>query len=421
MILSGFETHQNYHLNNINFLNDSTNLHYNLSNRVDSDGNIIQWGDSVIIGFDNTIGTAITTGNIKIFDLRDIIEWEVLNSSDHWVIIANKDTTGNIYFNDYFNDKKTSKTESNKLSQGGIVRYIRKNEISKNYKNLNVKMKALDTLIDGAEFGSMNMKVDLNGMTIIYNLSLSFYIELEEKNIHGTLFDLCIDTEDYQPIIRGLKFVEKIRDLDYLIFSHYTNKGKEFIIFTTRTNISEYAIYPDTHITDNLYNNIANDYRVPALFNNMMNDIYSTEFIDLYANADSIDEEILTSKLIYCKEVRENDVIYYNSISGDVESTHEYVVLPEYPNPVVITGTLSIIANNGKLFLLSNNVDEIKKFNLNNLMITISTPIDSSEKNFRSIQVYYDDSVGRKELLYQSYLSLITIFPNESKTFRIIL
>jgi len=423
MILSGFETQQNYHLNNINLLKDSNYLKYNLNNRVDDDGNIIQWGNSVIIGIDNTRGNTIVAGdNITIFSLDDSIEWLVKKVTDHWILISIISTDGSINFNDYYNSKLPSSDNDYRIKQNSTIRFIRKAEISKNYQNLNVQMKSLDTLDQPINFGDMNIKVDLNGGIIVYNLSLSFFIELQDKNIEGVLFDLCVKSDDYRPIIRGLKFEEKVRDLDYLVFSHYTNEGKQYIIFTTKNIISEYSVYPDIYISDNLYNNIANDYRVPSLFNNMMNDIYSTEFISLYTSSDSINESILDSNISYCREVIEGDIIYYMSEVGDVETRNRFDVGSEYLGGELINGTLNIISYDSKMLIYSNDENEIKEQNLTNLLLEFTTPINYSlDREFRILQVYYKDAGSREELLYQCYLPLTTIFAEDSKTFRIII
>ncbi len=423
MILSGFDAQQNFRINNINLLEDSNSLWYNLNNRVDDSDNIIQWGDSVVIGIDNVNGsTSIVAGtDITIFDLSDTIEWSVYKVSDHWIIISNLSTDSSTSFSNYYNIKNPNNDDNFKIKQGIVERFIRKSEISKNYETLNVEMNALDTLSKTSNFGNMKMKADLNGGIIVYDLSLPFYIELQDKNIEGTLFDLCISSDDYKPIIRGLKFEEKVRDLDYLIFSYYTNNSKQYIIFTTRSYITEYAVYPDIYITDNLYNNIANDYRVPSLFNNMMNDIYSTEFIDLYSSADGIKSKILTSEITYCKEVSEGDIIRYNKFTGDSQEILTHKVLSEYLVEYdIVDSNLKLISHDGKILLYSSDVDEIKEQYLNNLLLEFEVS-SSGDRDFRLIQIFYNDEVSRKELLYQCYLPLTTIFASSSKTFRIII
>jgi len=213
-----------------------------------------------------------------------------------------------------------------------------------------------------------------------------------------------------------------VRDLDYLIFSHYTNNGKQYIIFTTKSVLSNYSVYPDIYITDNLYNNISNDYRIPSLYNNMMNDIYSTELVSLYTNSDSVNE-LVGSETSYCKEVNENDVIKYLTEAGDTETINLYTVLSSenYSTAVTIHDTLQLISHNDKILLVSNDMNEIKEQYLNNLLLEFNTPTSTISNDYRLLQIYYDDSTARKELLYQCYLPITTIFPNEVKTFRVVI
>jgi len=536
MILSGLQTEQVYGFNYLKLLKNTGNIKYSLSNRIDNKTtpNILQWGDSVLIGIDynksdegfNYIygSTDVETNYIKIFDISDNgLNWEVRKATDHWILISIKDQTNTTNFLDYFSLKNPKSDEDyrivfNKGLSNQSTRYVRKIEPSKNYVDLKVEMKALDTLSQYVDFGNMNMKADLAGNIIVYNLSISFYSELEENNIEGILFDLCIQSDEYRPIIRGLKFEEKIRDLDYLIFSHFTNNGKQYVIFTTRDVVTDYAIYPDIFLTDNLYNNISTDDRVPTLFNNFMNDIYVSEMIQTIYTG-TFTGNISISNIKFCKEVFEDNILYdrtiepvttsqkviesndsitileaenyttqvnifYNAIGGSTtqfdmvkagdfvtytydgtgydpyiqtrisvgdfvrvsspnisrENSGQFEVtavglnfftvynpsgVNEY-NKTIGSGNISfsnayLISYEGKIFLLSNNEKGGKRYNLTSLYFEFTNVVDLTEKEFRSILVYYDDSVYEKELLYLSHNPVVTIFTSEQKTFRIVI
>ena len=344
MIISGLETEQNFRFNKIKDIKDNTELEYLLTNRIDSEAtpNAINWGDSVLLGIDNndstqpyttiTASVGATKKYLKIFDIDNINapEWEIRNVSEHWILISSIDKDSTTNFNEYFNTQNPSSDSQYRIKEvdDDIIRYIRKSVYSKIYEDQLVEMKPIDTTANIHDFGTMNMKIDLAGNIIVYNLSVNYFLEIEEKNIENILFNLCISNETYAPIIRGLKFEEKIRDLDYLVFSYYTNQGKQFITFTTRTYLSDYTIYSDVFITDNLYNSVANDLRTPSLYNNLLNDMYCTEFIDMFTYVDSYNAEITDKK--YTKQVFEDHILSktYVSDAGE-ESLVNYTVLSQ--------------------------------------------------------------------------------------------
>jgi len=339
MKLSGLQTFQNRRYNELKFLPKNSKLRCSLLSRKDTNlptNNFISWGDSVIIGIDNNISAngydiiaSSTTVDkfIKIFDLSGDVRWKVLNVSEHWIVISNIDSTAEWNFLNYYNSQKPSTQENFKIEyQNSFTRYIRFSEDSTNYNDLNVVMKSLDTLNEGVSFGSMKMKTDMTGNIIVYNLPISFFVDVEEKNIGNASFDLCVDSSTYQPIITGLKFEEKILDLDYLVFSHFTNNSKQYIIFTTNSIISEYAVYPDVYVSDNLYNNISNDYKIPSLFNNLLNDTYVSELLQMFTPIQS--HIITTNDFSYSKEVATGDIIknVVSDYSGN-ETLQSYTVL----------------------------------------------------------------------------------------------
>jgi hypothetical protein len=354
MILSGTNTENNKIFNNIKTLKASTKLKYILTNRIDSKTtpNEIAWGNSVIIGIDNNYSgksyTQLLPSNdstnyyIKIFDITsEGLKFKVLNASPHWLLISMMDSTNTISFNDYKDLKNPADNNYKILYEETLSRNVRLAEVSKNYQDLNVIVKALDTIkIDTLNFGSMNMKVDTLGNIIVYNLSTYFFNSIEENNINNILFDLCLNAENYEPIIRGLKFEEKIKDLNYLIFSYYTNNGKQYIIFTTKSHITDYALYPDFFVSNNLYNDISNDVRVPSLYDNLNNDLFLSELLDMFDYTTNFKDTI--TNIINCKELFEGDVIenlLYN-YTTDVEFLKSYTVL-NYDNyhsniPVIV-------------------------------------------------------------------------------------
>lgn len=327
MILTGQDTVRANRFNYLKKLKDNIEVDFKLTNRYTNEdgGAIIPWGDAILLGVDS-LGEISAGDDIKIFSSTSSTEFTVLQVSDHWLLITMEDTTLASSFLDYMDSTNPDSTQMF-VSDGTKNYFIRANNQATTYKNLNVTMKALDGLSESVEFGNMKMIADQDGSIIIYNLSAALFSEVESKNIDNILFDLCIENDAYTPILRGLKYVEKISDLNYLTFSYYTNTGKKYIYFTTKSIISDYAIYPDIVITDNLYNNLANDYRLPSLFTNMMNDIHVSEIMEFNDPGipSGLTDTVNTFKWV--KEIFEDDILSHNVTYAGVFANETYTVL----------------------------------------------------------------------------------------------
>lgn len=428
MLLSGQESIQTSRANNLRLI--SGDISYQITNRTDDSDTVISWGESVLIGLYDT--SLFSQGDqICIFENATVpILWTVYAVEDHWLLVSFFDAiTGLIRFDEYMNEQNPSAVTDYKViydpSGAATEEYIRKVELHHNYKNLSVEMRALDTLNEYLSFGSMYMIADDTGNVIVYNLSTSLFNNIEEKNIDNVLFDLCISGDEYRPIIRGLTFVEKVADLNYLVFTYNTNFGKQYILFTTNSTLSSFAVYPDIHMTENLYNNVSNDIRVPALYMNMMNNIYSSELIDLYG----ADVGLLTaniSTMYYAKEVFEDDIIYGNGTSYTVLAYTSYSTSVDL-NSVFGDGAtkLYIIALDEKIFLYTvpSNTDIAEKYNLNNLLLEFD-PTSAADYTARILQVYYADTGNAgadKELLYMTYFPAMTFYDSVAKKFRVMI
>ena len=424
MILSGTNTENNKIFNNIKTLKASTKLKYMLTNRIDSKTtpNEISWGDSVLIGIDNNYSgksyaqllpsNDSTNYYIKIFDITSNgLKFKVLNASPHWLLISMMDSTNTYGFADYKNLKLASDYEYKLLYEDTLTRNIRIAEQSKNYQDLNVTVKASDVIdTNNLNFGNMNMKVDTLGNIIVYNLSTSFFNNVEESNIGNISFDLCMNNDDYQPLFRGLKFEEKIKDLNYLIFSNFTNEGKQYIIFTTKNNISDYAIYPDFYVSDNLYNDIANDVRVPSLFNNLNNDLFLTESLDMFDYTTNFKDTIIN--IINVREIFEDDLLknirYDYTENEEIISSYEVLSYDNYLTNIPVlyetidkTLTITITDKGSDTFrYTSTETDWNEKMNVGDL---VEIELLGSEYNVNNNGIFEITGVGA------SYFEILNI------------
>ncbi len=427
MLLSGQETPQTSRFNYLNLIKGS--LGYQITNRIDKTpglGDALSWGESVLIGLYST--THFTAGDEIVIFGDTSVTWTVYAVEDHWILVSFYDVGATTNFSEYMDLQNPTTVADYTVIWGPMgnlpVNYnIRKVDLHKNYKNLNVELRALDTLDEVIDFGDMYMIADTDGNVIVYNLSVALFNNIEEKNIDNVLFDLCIQGDEYRPIIRGLTFVEKVKDLNYLVFTYNTNFGKQYILFTTNSTLSSFAVYPDIHMSENLYNNVSNDIRTPPLYMNMMNDIYSSELISMYADGDLITDTIST--VSWAKEVFEGDVIYGDGVDYTIDSTIDYSAGVEL---VTLDADLYIISYDEKFFLYTASAltPIAQKYNLNNLLLEFdaTSAVEKpsavgTDYTARILQVYYTGVTN--ELLYMTYFPAMTFYNGVAKTFRIII